>query len=762
MMIENQGTAKMRPVVRQMLAGFFGLGLLGLSSPALAEKYALLVGISDYPRAEDQLFGPANDVALMWTVLRQRGFEPENIVVLADRVNQEDGPVPISGAPTYGVIIEALARMGERAEPGDFLFLYLSGHGSQVPEFADTGATREPDGLNEIFLPLDVGSWRNEEERVENSLVDDEVGTLIHAIRDKGATVWVVVDACYSATMTRSAGDSALRYRTRSPESLGIPPGLLQSARQAAATRSGTAARRSEAPWARLAAAGGAGEGDIIAFFAAQSDQLAIETDLPKRGGERRAHGLLSYYLAEALARGAQVTYRDIANQVMAGFAKHPGSDMPTPLFEGPLDQATFGEAGAAFQGYLVERPLSGDRLQMPAGRLQGLEPGLTVSLHDPAEPEGAPLALAEVTAVGVADSELEILSSEKPLYRLPRRLIGRPQEVPLSLSLTVGLPFGPTATAEELALAEAALALLQQKGGARLLALDFVPASAAADIYLRVEEGALWLLNGQAAWREEPDPQGRHRLPIVPLADGAEETADALELALRQVAQAKNLITVAGALGQDPLQDSLKVESYLLADRGPRTSATPADNRDCQREPHDRIPADAQPFELVNTPDIFHCDAIYLRLENLGDKPIDIGLLYVGGEGCIYQLGRYRDGIRLMPGAAPEIVKVQLVSWNTRSNEALPIGVERLLLFANELQDDGDLATVRTWRQFARGCLESREQPIRGAALSGLEQLLADAVAGNGQVRSAAVSKLDRTAALVVGWRLRAPLEVE
>ncbi len=723
----------------------------------------MLVGISDYPRAEDQLFGPANDVALMWTVLRQRGFAPDNIIVLADRVNQADGPVPISGAPTYEGIIEALAQLGARAEPGDFFFLYLSGHGSQVPEFAGQSGDREPDGLNEIFLPIDVGSWRNEEERVENSLVDDDVGTLIRAVKDKGATVWIVVDACYSATMTRSAGDGALRYRTRSPDSLGVPPVLLQSARQAAATRSGDAPRRSEAPWARLAGSGGEGEGDIIAFFAAQSDQLAIETDLPKRGNERQPHGLLSYYLAEALGRSPRATYRDLANQVMAGFAKHPGSDMPTPLFEGPLDQAAFGQEAGAFQGYLVERPLSGDLLQMPAGRLQGMESGLEVGLYDPAAPEGAPVALARIVAVGVADSELEVLSSEKPLYRLPRRLLGRPEEAPLSLSLTVGLPFGPDAKAAELDLAKDAVAALRARDeGARLLALEFVPSYAASDIYLRVEAGAIWLLNGQAAWRAEADPDGRHRLPVVSLSDSAAETAEALELALRQIAQAKNLVTLASALGPAPLEHSLKVEAYLLPDRAPRTQATPADNRDCRVEPHDSIPAEAQPFELVNTPDIFHCDSLYLRLENLGEKPIDIGLLYVGGQGCIYQLGRYREGIRLMPGAAPAVVKVQLVSWNRRDNEALPTGIERLLFFASELQDAGDLATVRTWRQFARGCLESRAQPpalvTRGGAHSALELLLADAVAGSGLVRSAATDKLNRTAGVVLGWRLRAP----
>ena len=48
-------------------------------------RYALLVGVSDYPSLEQdyQLVGPKNDVILMQRVLLAKGFKLEHIKILA-------------------------------------------------------------------------------------------------------------------------------------------------------------------------------------------------------------------------------------------------------------------------------------------------------------------------------------------------------------------------------------------------------------------------------------------------------------------------------------------------------------------------------------------------------------------------------------------------------------------------------------------------------------------------------------------------------
>ena len=62
----------------------------------------------------------------------------------------------------------------------------------------------ETDGLDEIFLPVDIDKWINRDAGVPNALVDDEIGDALDAIRDKGAFVWAVFDCCHSGTATRA------------------------------------------------------------------------------------------------------------------------------------------------------------------------------------------------------------------------------------------------------------------------------------------------------------------------------------------------------------------------------------------------------------------------------------------------------------------------------------------------------------------------------------------------------------------------------
>lgn len=63
-------------------ASFCFVFYLVISTPASAfSRYALLVGVTDYPSLpdEEQLFGPGNDVVLLERLLGERGFEHKNI-----------------------------------------------------------------------------------------------------------------------------------------------------------------------------------------------------------------------------------------------------------------------------------------------------------------------------------------------------------------------------------------------------------------------------------------------------------------------------------------------------------------------------------------------------------------------------------------------------------------------------------------------------------------------------------------------------------
>ena len=105
----------------------FAAALLWLCcAPAFAEKWALLIGINDY---EDRTFisslGAADNDArkLKETLKETMGFPEANIDLLVS-----DG----DPKPTRSNIVNALARLGENARPGDTVFVFYSGHGTEI------------------------------------------------------------------------------------------------------------------------------------------------------------------------------------------------------------------------------------------------------------------------------------------------------------------------------------------------------------------------------------------------------------------------------------------------------------------------------------------------------------------------------------------------------------------------------------------------------------------------------------------------------
>ena len=122
-----------------------------LSGAAVArENHALLVGVSAYETLDERfwLVGPANDVVLVREYLTSNPHVPfaeANVTVLADGVE---------GSPTLAAIRQAMADLAGKVGPEDFVYLHFSGHGSQAPATADES---ELDGLDELFLPVDIG-----------------------------------------------------------------------------------------------------------------------------------------------------------------------------------------------------------------------------------------------------------------------------------------------------------------------------------------------------------------------------------------------------------------------------------------------------------------------------------------------------------------------------------------------------------------------------------------------------------------------------
>lgn len=303
------------------LVGF--LTLLGTfhADAIAAERHALLIGVSRYPSlsADMQLEGPANDVRLIRRLLLERGFQPQNIRVLAEG-QDSDSP------PTRPAILAAMQNLFNEVKRGDFVYLHFSGHGSQQPALRTRGKNVEPDGLDEIFLPQDIGHWDGTIGQVHNAIVDDEFDVLLSRLRNRGATVWAVFDSCHSGTLTRGPAKAAMRIRSVHGSILGVPTGSKLTRWQAGM---GTKERPADATRQLRPEPLKADAGGLVAFFAVRSDEETPEV----RFQDGKFYGLFTYTLSQVLMDHPGTTYRRAVEQVRERYAERRWRY--TPQFEG-------------------------------------------------------------------------------------------------------------------------------------------------------------------------------------------------------------------------------------------------------------------------------------------------------------------------------------------------------------------------------------------------------------------------------------------
>ncbi len=169
---------------------WLAMGLAFIPSFAQAEKYALLVGVSEYLAADNDLEGPANDVTSMQdALLHGWGFERERVISL---VNEQ---------ATKHRILQELDHLYERSEPGDQLLFYFSGHGTSGKDI-EAGLPM-PDGTGAL-LPYDTVVTADKKAVVKSLIVGrSDLRPRFKKLDETGRFLTVIVDACYSGNAVR-------------------------------------------------------------------------------------------------------------------------------------------------------------------------------------------------------------------------------------------------------------------------------------------------------------------------------------------------------------------------------------------------------------------------------------------------------------------------------------------------------------------------------------------------------------------------------
>jgi hypothetical protein len=334
--------------------------------PTAPRKFALLIGVHDYPPqgmgAFQRIFGAANDVAALDGVLTSEfQFASEDVHVL---VNRE--------ATLARVLGEFESWLIPSVKPNDVVFLYFSGHGSIVKDYAPRDAKTEWIGDTSYVL------WdsRLDDAQGRHDLTDDQLLSLMTPLIDRGAHVCVVTDACHSAGGTRGAPRRKTPIRMAPEGKFGVSIKTLPKAwpKSVPFLEDDDPRRPPSDRYVHLAA--------CRKYEGAQEWDQDLE-------GTKFSRGVFSMLLVETLREVAKQpgtwTYRDLYSGVMwrlAGYRQHLDQDQ-NPVPAGNLQQRVFAGAYRRPPGRFVATRLVSNRIDIDAGSIAGIEIGVQLEVFD-------------------------------------------------------------------------------------------------------------------------------------------------------------------------------------------------------------------------------------------------------------------------------------------------------------------------------------------------------------------------------------------
>jgi hypothetical protein len=670
-------------------------------------RHALLIGVTKYPDVRiPQLIGPANDVALMRDLLADRfGFPSAQIVVLAEGHGDKL-------RPTRDNIEREFKRLGEIARDGDQVVILMSGHGTQQPDSNPPDPNDpEPDGLDEVFLPADTQPFDRRTKTMPRGIVDDELGTWIRRIRDRGAIVWLTVDSCHSGTIMRGKSDEVER---RVPPADIIPQEELDAARQRGASAAqSTEAAATEPPL-------GGDLHNIVALYAAQPDQLTVELPLPRDAAQPQQYGLLTYTLNKVLTQArSPLTYAELAARISADYIQI-GRNTPTPLLEGgDRDREVLGLSTWPGRSRMVlaKKPA----WHVNAGALHGLTAGSILQALPPAGAgeQNTPLGHLRVKSVVSTSCEVEPCEYAKtpPAPDLPEG--ARCELVYLDCSLHKLRLATDIATESLRKQAVADIAQLAERQSLVQLAID----GEHADWILRELQGKLYL--EPATGLDASDPE---MTPRFGPAD--EKLAPWLEEHLRRIARGQNLL---GLVRHNPADRSaggdpdVEIELLRLRNKG---------DQDGQRV------AWQDQGIVVHPGEIMAC-----RVKNKGRSAVDVTFLYVdagyGIQAVFPKAGTATDN-RVYAGES-------LLAFKGTMN-GKTLGMEHLVMIA--VPGEGMPVDFSALEQPSLPQARGNGSADRGLN-SPLGGLMRTALYGAGGTRGIDIDDFDRQSLGLISWRV-------
>lgn len=309
---------------------------------AMAEKYALIIAVGDYPAKTGwSTISSVNDVPLIKNALTTQNFKEENISIL------------INEAATRMGILKAIEDLQARIQPGDVVVIHYSGHGQQI--FDNNGD--EIDDKDEALVPYDALVRYTSNYKGENHIRDDELGNIIANFRNKlgnNGQLLILLDSCHSGSATRGG-------KARGGEGTFAPPNWEP-----------TSDKNTQGSGLVEKAIVNADASTFVMLSGASADELNYEYE---------GYGSLSFVFSKSMNElGSDFTYRKLFSAIAANM--NVISPKQTPTIEGDLDFKLFKGDYVKQQPYFEVSKISrADIIKINAGKLQRLFDGTTVMI---------------------------------------------------------------------------------------------------------------------------------------------------------------------------------------------------------------------------------------------------------------------------------------------------------------------------------------------------------------------------------------------
>ena len=329
-------------------------------SNTATKHWAILIGIDFYVK-DRHLQGSVQDVETVKQYLNPENppvNSPVDIVILTATTP----PDPSTGRPiekpdlwpTNSNVVSGLKRVIERGNPGDFVYIHFSGHGTRRPKSL-VGPQRK--GTGDLALVLFESNGC--------SYFSGEVlATALRKMVDKGLFVTLVLDCCFSGSAVRYSGNQGVGIRGTDYN----PAFDVESLRGHQESSSGIAGTLRDVqvfPEWLINPRGYA----ILSACGPYEKAWELEV-------EGRQRGALSYFLIDALStlreKGEELTHQSLYQYLRIRF--HASWPQQTPMRYGNGNSSFFGNLGVALDRALIPiYKAHDDRLCLSAGEAHGV-----------------------------------------------------------------------------------------------------------------------------------------------------------------------------------------------------------------------------------------------------------------------------------------------------------------------------------------------------------------------------------------------------